>query len=372
MDLSERAIDGVAPRRIERPTDAAAVAATIGAAHRSREALVLWGGGTRIGIGEAPERYDIALELGALRGVVEHSAPDLVCIVRAGTTLGELARALAPHRQRWPVDAALPERATVGGTIASAAPAASRLRHQHVRDWVIGCEAVLGDGTRVRAGGRVVKNVTGYDLSRLYSGSYGSLAALTEVSLKLVAQDETCRTLRLEGPVADLVPIALDLRRTLPLDAIVLRTGREPALYVRASGMTAAVERVATEIGRRGTCAAVDEAEWSALQARPALAETAARLAVPPGRETDVVGADGVAFIGTGIAYTFADSLDALRSSRERCEAMGGALVLERASSERKRALGVWGAARGSGTVGRSLKERFDPQAVLAPGRMPV
>ena len=121
MDLGAYAIDGMVPSRVERPATTADVASVIGAAHRAHQAVVLHGGGTRIGVGDTPARYDTAVDLRDLSGIVEHSAPDLVCTVRAGTTLAELASALATNGQRWPVDVADPERATVGGTIASAA-----------------------------------------------------------------------------------------------------------------------------------------------------------------------------------------------------------------------------------------------------------
>ena len=376
MDLSERAIDALVPSRALRPTTTEEVAAVIGAAHRAREAVVLWGGGTRIGVGDAPARYDIALDMGGVRGVVEHSAADLVCTVRAGTTLAELASALAPAGQRWPVDAPLPERATVGGTIASAAPAASRLRHQHVRDWVIGCEAVLGDGTRARAGGRVVKNVTGYDLTRLYSGTYGTLAALTEVSLKLVALDERALTLRLrDSDSTRLGDIALALRETLPLEAIVLSTIGGPALYIRAAGGVRAVERAVREALVHGRFEDVPDGAWAELLAAPAREAQVARLAVPPGREVELLGEGGHAYVGTGIAFTLGErSDDELRGLRSRCEAAGGALILERATAERKRELGVWGRSTSEGATARDLvvrrlKERFDPHGVLAPGR---
>lgn len=371
MDLTRYALDGVAPSRVERPSSPEDLARVLNDAHHRRGAVVLHGGGTRIGIGDAPSRYDAAVDLRELRGVVEHSAPDLVCIVRAGTTLAELAAALSASRQRWPVDAPEPERATVGGTIASAAPAASRLRHQHVRDWVIGCQAVLGDGTLVRAGGRVVKNVTGYDLSRLYSGSYGTLAAITEVSLKLIAIDERTRTMRLLGERSDLGRIALELRAALPLEAIVLAIGDRPALYVRAAGLGAAVDRLATELSARGGFEDVAEAEWSALSARVTREPFVARLALPPGREAALIDGDAVAYVGAGTAFLFGERTGAaIAASRQRAEAMGGALVLERASTELKRALGVWGDHRATHrTISVSLKERFDPRGVLAPGR---
>jgi glycolate oxidase FAD binding subunit len=372
VDLSAYAIDGRLPSRVERPTTAADVAAVVGAAHRGRSAIVLFGGGTRIGIGDAPERYDTALDLRALSGLVEHSAADLVCTVRAGTTLTDLAEALAPAGQRWPVDAPEPERATVGGTIASAAPAASRLRRQHVRDWIIGCEAVLGDGTRVKAGGRVVKNVTGYDLTRLYAGTYGSLAAITEVSLKLVAIDERTRTQRLRGEdQQELERTARELRAGSPLEAIVLASGAEPALYVRAAGPAVAVERTSVRVGEGPD---VPESAWQDLASRVTSDPFVARLSVPPGREIEFLEGDGHAYVGTGIAFLFGKRRTAdLLACRVRCEAAGGALVIERGDAEQKRALGVWGNARaGHRGIAASLKARFDPHGVLAPGRMPA
>lgn len=377
MDLSGYAIDGITPSRVERPTTAEDVAALIGAAHRDRHAVVVHGGRTRIGIGDAPSRYDLALDLSELRGIVEHSAADLVCTVRAGTTLGALASALAAAGQRWPVDVADPEHATVGGTIASAAPAASRLRHQHVRDWIIGCEAVLGDGTRTRAGGRVVKNVTGYDLTRLYSGTYGTLAVITEISLKLVAMDKTTLTLRLGHGLPDadgigsleLEAMVPDLRNELPFDAIVFVSGREPALYLRMSGAAPVIERVRSS---RTDAVAVGEEVWSTLLARVTREPFVARISVPPGREIEFLAGEGHAYVGTGLAFLFDErSDDDLAGYRSKCESVGGALILERTSPRQRQSLGTWGTPRLPTAIARALKQRFDPHDVLAPGRMP-
>ncbi|HYR93693.1 MAG TPA: FAD-binding protein [Methylomirabilota bacterium] len=376
MDLSALAIDGLVPSRSETPASAEEVVTLVSAAHRDRTAAVIFGGGTRISVGDAPSRYDVAIDMRGVRGVVEHSPADLVCIVRAGTTLADLAAELARHGQRWPVDVADPERATVGGTIASAATGPSRLRHQHVRDWVIGCEAVLGDGTRVRAGGRVVKNVTGYDLTRLYSGSFGTLAVLVELSLKLVAIDERARTLAVHGDAASLAALGNTLRATLPLDGLVLATGDAAgggaALTVRVAGGQAAVERVTREIGARGAFAEIDDAAWHALVSLPARTDRVARAAVRPGSESEVLSGSAVAHIGTGSAFVFGErSNGQISALRGRCEATGGALILERASTEQRRALGTWGAPRVPAAIARSLKARFDPHGVLAPGRLP-
>ena len=375
MDLSRYAIHGMTPARVERPTTTEELAQTVRDADTAGEAVVLWGGGTRIAIGEPPSRYDTAIDLTALRGVVEHSPADLVCTVRAGTTLAELADALAPSHQRWPIEVADPSRATVGGTIASAAPSPSRIRFQHPRDWIIGCTAVLGDGTIARAGGRVVKNVTGYDLTRLYSGSYGTLVALAEVNLKLVATDEATVVLSShDGDAARLREVALHCR-VLPLDAIVLAvgspTGGAAALHVRIAGSAAAVARLRRDVS---ALARFDETEPDAIATLARGIEASshvARVATAPGHEADELPSDLIAYIGAGIAYVGGD-VTGLRERRASLEAAGGALVLERGSLEDKRALGVWGTPRLPLAIARGLKARFDPRGVLAPGRMPA
>ncbi len=378
MDLNAHVIDGLVPSRVERPTSAEEVSALIGAAHHDRAAVVAWGGGTRIGVGDAPSRYDAAVDLRELRGVIEHSPADLVCIVRAGMTLTDLARELAPAGQRWPVDVPDPDRATIGGTIASAAAGPSRLRHQHVRDWIIGCEAVLGDGTRARAGGRVVKNVTGYDLTRLYSGTFGTLAVLVEVSLKLVAIDErTCVLSVRDADSAPLTRLALELRAAFPLDAIVLATGDAAGggarLTVRLAGDAPAVERLVREVQGRAAFEEIDEPSWRELVALPVRADRVARAALPPGREADALDGSALAHIGAGSAFVLGERTNAeLAALRTKCEVLGGALILERTSTEQRKAIGTWGRQRLPSAIASALKQRFDPHGVLAPGRIPL
>ncbi|TME26695.1 MAG: FAD-binding protein, partial [Chloroflexi bacterium] len=226
MGLDAHVIDGVAPRSVIRATSEADVVDAIRGANERGDALVVSGGATRLGVGDPPARYDTALDLSAVRGIVEYEPGDLVATVRAGTTLAELAEALAPRGQSWPVEPGLPERATVGGTLASAAGGPSRLRYFHPRDWVIGARVVLGDGTPVRSGGRVVKNVTGYDLTRLWSGTFGTLVAIVELTLKLTAIPERTVSLVAEVDVPAALQIANDLHASgLPLDALAVVTG---------------------------------------------------------------------------------------------------------------------------------------------------
>jgi glycolate oxidase FAD binding subunit len=231
---------------------------------------------------------------------------------------------------------------------------------------------VLGDGTVTRAGGRVVKNVTGYDLTRLYSGSFGTLAAITEVSLKLIAVDEVRRTFRLRGEA--LRAVAATLRRSFPFEAIVLaRDGADETLTVTAAGPASSVQRAVSVLKEHGSLDEIGPAEWDAMCSRPLRADVAARCSVPPGAEGDLLPQADQAYVGSGIAYVHTPrTQDELARLRESCEQQGGALVLERAPSEMRRALRTWGRHRTPGRVAAALKQRFDPHGVLAPGRMPL
>lgn len=384
--VADRAVDGLVPSRAVRPETTDELAAIIAAANGAREAVVLWGGGTRMGVGDPPERYDIAVDLTGLAGIVEHSPADLVCTVRAGTTLAELAHALRGSGQRWPVEAPCPDRATVGGTISSAAVGPSRLRYQHPRDWIIGCTAVLGDGTITRAGGRVVKNVTGYDLTRLYSGSYGTLVALAEITLKLMALPERVVTLRATAPdPRAALRIAAELRAThLPLDALAILTGRaaervgdaRASVFVRVAGPDAAVERVALAVRTLAGAAELDTRVWDDIAALPASSDRVARVTCPAGGDL-IIGPEpssAVLYPGSGIAF-FLDAIDveAFVRLRATVEAADGALIVERSDAAFKAAVGgAWGRPRVPLAIARALKDAFDPRGVLAPGRVPL
>lgn len=375
-------LDGVAPRRTVRPERVEDVVDAIRGANETREAIVLRGGGTRLTIGDAPERYDISLDLTGLRGIVEYEPDDLVVTVRAGTTLAELAAELAPHGQRWPVEAGLPERATVGGTIASAATGPSRLRYFHPRDWTLGVRAVLGDGTLTRAGGRVVKNVTGYDLTKLYAGSYGTLCAVTEVSLKLLAAPARTLTLRMEAPTLDYAYLEAGalLERGLPLDALCIVHG-PPAeafgfatwtgIFVRLAGTRRVVERLRAEVAQASPFVEEETDVWPRLAALPLEADTSIRLSFPAGAIEPHPGpAGGLVYPGVATMHVFGtEGAAELRELRLLIEANGGALVVERAPAELRRAVGTWGTPRTPEGVARSLKARFDPNGVLSPGR---
>ncbi len=154
-------------------------------AGRERLALVPLGLGSKLSWCRPPERADLVLSSADFCGVEAYEPADGTITARAGTVMAELARVAAGGGHQLSPDVACPERATLGGTLAAGASGLDRLRHGPSRHQVLGMRAVLPDGTLVKSGGRVVKNVTGYDLHRLWCGSQGTLCALLEISLRL-------------------------------------------------------------------------------------------------------------------------------------------------------------------------------------------
>jgi glycolate oxidase FAD binding subunit len=153
--------------------------------HDTNQTLNILGGGTKQGFGGQRERADLLLTLAGYKGIIEHSIGDMTMTVRAGTTMGEIIRTLAKNGQMVPVDPAWTDYTTIGGVIASNESGPKRLKYGSARDFVIGLRVVYPDGRVIRTGGKVVKNVAGYDMNKLFVGSMGTLGVISEVTLKL-------------------------------------------------------------------------------------------------------------------------------------------------------------------------------------------
>ncbi|TMB60639.1 MAG: FAD-binding oxidoreductase, partial [Chloroflexi bacterium] len=154
-------------------------------------AVVVWGGGTQMRLGAPPRRYDIAFSTERMTRLLEYEPADLTCRVEAGVRLSDLQAALGAQGQRLPLDPPHPERATVGGMVAANTNGLGRARYGTVRDWVIGIAVAYPSGKVARAGGKVVKNVAGYDLMKLHIGALGTLGVVAEVNLKVQAIPES-------------------------------------------------------------------------------------------------------------------------------------------------------------------------------------
>ncbi|MEO6030120.1 MAG: FAD-binding oxidoreductase [Candidatus Binatia bacterium] len=240
------AIGGIAPGRVVHPADAAELATAVADVAGAGEALVPLGRGAHRALGHAPSRYDVALVTDRLATVRDYQPADMTVTVEAGVTLAALATVLTREQQWLPLDPALPADTTIGGLLAAdlAGPLAGS--QGRVRDFVIGITAVTATGVVARAGGRVVKNVAGYDLMKLYVGSLGTLAVITEATFKVRPRPAEQRCL----------VFAVPSRATALAFGAALLVDRVGALSVTVTGAMSEADGGATVIVRLGGVAA--------------------------------------------------------------------------------------------------------------------
>ena len=181
---------GVEPDRVERPQTQDDVASVVARAAETERAVVIWGGGTAQGYGHLPRRADVLLDVSGLNRIVAHEFADLTITVEAGATLAEVQDALALHNQFLPLDPPNPSLATIGGIIATNAFGPSVLGYGTVRDWLIGITVVDAHGRIIKGGGKVVKNVTGYDVPKIHVGALGTLGVIVEATFKVAPRPE--------------------------------------------------------------------------------------------------------------------------------------------------------------------------------------
>jgi glycolate dehydrogenase FAD-binding subunit len=323
-------------------------------ANASRRRLLVVGGRRHLDKGN-PSEVDAELWTTQLDGLVSYHAPEMIAVVEAGMRVGELDRVLAEGGQEWPTDA--PSDATVGGVIASGASSVRRLKVGALRDTVLEVEAVTGDGRLVRSGARTVKNVTGYDLHKAIAGSLGTLAVVVQVALKVSPLPRARRTLTFEGDIS----LAGTLAAEVPGAAAVL--ARPNAVELRLEGWPEQIDEQASIAERVASSSGADES--FPLERPWDVSPVVAEVAVPPSKLGDVVVGDAWgALAGVGLAWVGLESpngdLDALR---QRVHALGGIAPTIQGAG------GLGSPSIPAEQVQRRLKEAFDPNGVLAPGR---
>jgi glycolate oxidase FAD binding subunit len=383
-------VDGLAPRLAVKPGSAAEVARALKAADAAGAAVIPRGGGTQMALGMPPDRYDLALDLRGIDQVLEYEPADLTVTVEAGMTLAALQAHLAARGQWLPLDPPAPE-ATIGGILATNASGAARIAFGTARDLVIGMSVAMADGQVVKFGGRVVKNVAGYDMSKMHIGALGTLGVILQASLKVAPLPRASRTLAVASPHIDtLVRLALAMRdASLPATGIALidpAGAAEARLLLRFAGSPAAVERSRAETERLALAEGLASEQapdgfWrEAGELRAPSGPAVVRVSDRPSRSAEVIqrlaalGADVLSYPTAGVTFSRfitlgMPSLEALGRLRADVEADGGALVVESAPVATKEALGVWGSIRSDG-LSRELKRVMDPRSTLNPGRL--
>lgn len=422
-------VQGVVPACVAAPGSLEELSAVMRAADAHRAAVAPWGGGTQQRIGGPPARLDLVVRTGRMASVLVHEPDDLTISVEAGLTLGALREHLVRHGQMLPLDPPLPERATIGGLIATAADGPRRLGYGTLRDLLIGVTVVEADGRVSRGGGMVVKNVSGFDMMKLYLGSFGTLAVVASANFKLLPAPRAAGSLlcRFDTPERAFAAAgALALTQLTPTAVEYLSAGALPflgevwggeappkeifargpaapapphaaaesgacALLVRAEGLPQAVERhmadaarIAGQAGAAGV-ARLEGADETALWARVAGLPQAERLApgeallklavLPADVERAAARLEKLARTAGVRAAISARALSGVVYARlapldgERLAAILAQLPGLQWVATDLPGVARWGAAPQGAEVMRRIKREFDPHNLLNPGR---
>jgi len=357
---------------IEKPATADGLARILREAAEGRLAVTPVGGGRASEMGNPLERCDVELHTGRLDRVLEHSQGDMVVSVESGITIESLQGELHRKGQFLPLDPFNCPGHTVGGVLAAGWTGPLRLRFGSPRDFLIGIRVALPDGRLASAGGRVVKNVSGYDMMKLHLGAMGSLGIIVAASFKVfpnplhdVSVDVVCDSL-------DEAWTASERALALPLAPAALELVSNGRLMARFLGSRDAVDRMVSELGWKQADASI----WvEHSHRRPSIW---GRIAVPRHKLHETLlalptGSKWWASPGVGIVHWSVESgAETIRDTRAAVEAAGGSLVMLAGPQDMRRDVGAWGSPPPTLDLMTRLKNAFDPGRTLNPGRFVV
>jgi glycolate oxidase FAD binding subunit len=415
MDHRRFIIDGREPHEVVFPESVEQVAETLRLANDQQRAVAPVGLGAFLHLGGAPRKYELALSLQRLQRIVDYQPTDMTVTVEAGLSLAQLQRVLGEHGQWLSIDPPLAEQATIGGIIAANLSGPARLSQGTIRDSLLGLKAVRTDGTQLKGGGRVVKNVAGYDIPKLFCGSFGTLGVIVEATFKVRPRPEVQEVLALPFATAaqameaafrcldsEVQPFFLELTNVSPLRAQATQAAyflvigfagiaEEGAYQSKRVRELAGAEHVFSGSWKDGDAAALAQT----LQNFPAKMTTAAptfscKVSVLPNHlapfcqevEAEAVrrgfavhlqahAGNGIVFLrftraGESTADDIPAFVDWLRVLGKR---LNGYVVIEEIDPSLKERVDVWGHVGGALPLMKRLKETFDPNGILNPGR---
>jgi glycolate oxidase FAD binding subunit len=390
-------VDGVQPRFAAAPASREALAETLAWAASEQLRVRVSGGGTKQDWGAPGDTVDLLLSTAALCDVVEHRHGDLTTTVEAGATLASVNAALAAHGQRLPWDPPWPEQATIGGIVATNDSGPRRHGHGTPRDSIIGVTMARVDGRVAKAGGIVVKNVAGYDLSRLLTGSFGCLGVILTATFKLAPDPPASRTVEVTvDSLEAAAPIAAELASS-PLTPTAIELSWAPArLLVRFESVEASVAQQAEAaraiVGTRADAvvrSGGDEKEtWRRHAAHWSSGGTLVKLSTVPAELfptlvwlRDRAAKDGIEMAaagraGLGVVDVRLDGpIDAqarlVGDLRDRLPIGRGSAVIRRGVPALRRNVDAWGPIGDGMRVMTAIKRQFDPHGLLNTGRGP-
>jgi glycolate oxidase FAD binding subunit len=395
------------------PGDESEVSRVLGLAWEEGLAVVPWGEGAHQSIGDRPVRYDLALELRRLNRLVEYEPADMTATAQAGIRMTDLQAQLGGGGQFLPLDAALAGRASLGGILATKLTGTLRCRYGTARDLVLGLRVAHADGTITRAGAKVVKNATGYDVTKLYLGSHGTLGIILEATFRVYPQPAAEQTWWL--PFPDLTAAQRLANRILGSSLVPSRvelldggtswawggSDRGAGLLVSISGIPEAIRAQTGDLARLAGEFDASPCEihepgylWAALNDFPWVTEDPERAGLWTIWRGGVLPADcarAVDAIQTAIAQGTATRIassvaqgalrgevrapsvevlaKSLTAARDALAALGGYLVVLDAPEAVRPYVDVWGPPPDGFSAMKRLKAEFDPKGILNPGR---
>ncbi len=409
-DLTLELCDGRAERIIEvSPASAEQTSEVIQFARREGLKIVPAGGRTFADAGNLLTRVDLIVSTRHMNRLLRHEPADLVATAEAGMTLRDFQKQLARAGQWLPIDPPDDGRITLGGLVATGAIGPQSFGYGPLRSFVIGMSMVLADGRRIKAGGNVVKNVAGYDLCKLFTGSFGTLGVITELTFKLRPLPAETRTIVAAGTCDSLLsvgrtiagnhfPVAVELLSPKLAQDLATQSQAEYILLVKFAGssrgvvsQTAQALKLLRDQGARCSTYDDDEAIWQRLALAPLRGENdlswLARLrpsdlssfvknfsaldeASHPGLEWHASLGDGRVRVLARCPTYHQQTVRALEGLRQKAENLGGNLVIESASAEIKRELDSWGSFGSTKELMKRIKLELDHDGLLAPGRI--
>jgi glycolate oxidase FAD binding subunit len=412
LDVTDTAcpIDGFVPLALHEPATVQEVGEIVRQALAQGHAVYPVGGGTTLHLGVPPTRAGIALATSQLTKVIDYPARDMTITVQAGLTIARLGVLLAEEKQRLPIDVPHADRATIGGILATNTSGPHRYGCGTLRDYVIGISVVNDLGHETKAGGRVVKNVAGYDMCKLYVGSLGTLGVITQVTFKVRPLPEDSSLFAFSCPREELAVVLTQLHatRTRPVCIDLLNPAATQMLageiaLAQAEGWTIVVgfednadalkwqvKQLITEMGScydiSGAIGYCADGLWQTLVADLACPDggLSIKAGVLPSQVAEFcLFAEQLAphvrlhaHAGNGIVLgnwprdlARDQAVTIVQGLRQRTAQAGGYVVVTRSPAAWKDAAFVWGPPRGDWAVMRAVKEKLDPQGLFNPGR---
>ncbi|TAE55178.1 MAG: FAD-binding oxidoreductase [Nostocales cyanobacterium] len=382
------------PSCIVYPHTQAELATVMATAYQNKWTVLPCGSGSKLSWGGISKNIDVVVSTDRINKLIEHAVGDLTITVESGMKFRQIQEILAQKRQFLALDPAFPDHATIGGIVSTADTGSLRQRYGGIRDQILGITFVRADGQIAKAGGRVVKNVAGYDLMKLFTGAFGTLGIISQVTFRVYPLQPASTTVLLTGKAdhisqaaniirgSELTPIKADLLSSQLVNNLGL--GNETGLILQFQNIQESVNEQSNRLLNIGqkldlkSAVYEDEHELRLWQQLPEKIHDfdhnsliTCKIGVLPTAAMEVINQISLGFvhISSGLGLVQLENQDQVLALRRLCEANSGFLTVLSAPVEVKEKLDIWGYSGNSLSIMQGIKRQFDGSFILSPGR---